>query len=99
MFYRTAYTIYNNGNCNYKHSQLMEKAQLCELECLIQHTTVSLWDGEEMSSSAWEWHRFRVGAVIAAHRGNPSAPRQGMETTSKPNIIIAIRAAELQVMS
>lgn len=52
MFYRTVYTIYNDGNCNYKFSQLTGKAQLCESECLIRHTTAPLWAGEEMSSSS-----------------------------------------------
>lgn len=64
MFYRTVYTIYNDGNCNYKFSQLTGKAQLCESECLIQHTTAPLWAGEEMSSSAWEWHHFGGGVII-----------------------------------
>lgn len=38
MFYRTAHTIYNNGNCNYKFSQLTGTVQLCASECLIQPT-------------------------------------------------------------
>lgn len=46
-----------------------------------------------MSSSAWEWHRFGEGAVILAYRGNLSGPRWGMETTFKPNIIVAIRVS------
>lgn len=68
MFYRTAYMIYYNGSCNYEHSQLTGKAQLRESERLIQHATASLWDGEEMSSTAWERCHFGRGAVTSARR-------------------------------
>lgn len=60
--------IYYNGSCNYEHSQLTGKAQLRESERLIQHATASLWDREEMSSTAWERCHFGRGAVTSARR-------------------------------
>lgn len=83
MFYKAAYMIYYNGSCNYKCSQLTEKAQLCKSEYLIQHVAASLWDGKKMSSPAWEQHHFRGGVATSACMGKQSGPRQGMETASK----------------
>lgn len=51
MFYKTVCTTYNNGNCNYKFSQLTGKAQLRELECLIQPTPQHLFGMKKKSAA------------------------------------------------